>query len=455
MFEFSRELKRLLAADGPRDGFTGGDASLLEVFDLCLLRTEARAADIAAGRISARDPSQRRLDAAHVWRELARRTGDLVALRRAAEAAEKAANGFKRDGRMRGWAAARGAQAQIAMLGADLYGDEGLNAAAALALNEARNAAPNSVAGALAWAGQARLAAAQGLAGADMDAVRKAAAGFDGPIQALEGHLRARTVRKIEVAAVICDKAEVLMAAAARCKDYALYEDAIRALDKLAGRLDPIYEPLTWSRVRELRGAARAAIGELHGLIEDIAAGVESMADALDVAGPDHSPMDSARLQHGLAVALQALGEASDCDRAFEHALGAYDRALWAIREHPALLLRAALAHNRAGCLARRAEIAADASMLDDAVEVLKRELTANPPARDPVQWAVAQVNLARLYEARSALPGGREDARSAAVLALSAAIDVFGERGLRSLADQAARGLERLSGRPARPATA
>jgi len=26
MFEFSRDLKRLLAADGPRDGLTGGDA---------------------------------------------------------------------------------------------------------------------------------------------------------------------------------------------------------------------------------------------------------------------------------------------------------------------------------------------------------------------------------------------------------------------------------------------
>ena len=51
MFE---ELKRLFATDAPpRDGLTGGDASLLDVLDLGLLRSEARSADIAAGRISA------------------------------------------------------------------------------------------------------------------------------------------------------------------------------------------------------------------------------------------------------------------------------------------------------------------------------------------------------------------------------------------------------------------
>jgi len=262
----------------------------------------------------------------------------------------------------------------------------------------------------------------------------------------LESHLRARAIGKGEVAAAICDRAEVLLAAAARLKDASLYEDAIHSLDKLAGRLDPTYEPLSWSRVRELRGAARAAVGELHAQIDDIATGIESMVDALDALGPDHSPLDWARLHHALAIALEALGEATDADRAFGHALGAYDRALWATRTQPALSLRAVLAHNRAGCLARRAERAADPGMLDEAVDELKRELIGLAPGKDPVGWAVAQVNLARLYEARAALPGGRDEERGAAVMALSAALDVFGEHGLRSLSDQAARGLERLT---------
>src|ERR1700761_1190626 len=166
------ELKRLFATDSPpRDGLTGGDASLLEVLDLQLLRSEARAADIAAGRISAKDPNQRRLEAARVWRELARRTGDPVALRNAALAAERAVQGFHQEGRTKCWAAARCEQALSAMLGADLYGDDGLNAAAEQALQEAGAVAPGPPAAALAAGRRARLGAGRVLAKGDNPAV--------------------------------------------------------------------------------------------------------------------------------------------------------------------------------------------------------------------------------------------------------------------------------------------
>lgn len=450
MFEFGRDLKRLFATDGPRDGLTGGDLSLLEMLDLRLLRIEAKAGDVSAGRVSARDPSQRRLDAARIWRELARRTGDPLALRRAAESAEKAAEAFKREGRTRGWALARCEQAEVAMLGADLYGDDGLNAAAETALREVRKAAPSTAVSALAWGRLVRLEAGKALAEVDRKAALAAAAAFDTPILTLEGHLRTRAVSKAEVARLRCDRAEFLIAAAARLKDASLYEDAISALDKLAGRLDPTYEPLTWARVRELSGMARAAVGELHGHIEDVVQGLELMTEAVDCAAGDHSPLDWARLQQGLAFGLQSLGEAGEADRAFEHALAAYERALWSTREQPALSLRVALLHNRAGCLARRAELGADIGMLDDAVDALKVELINLSPGKDPVGWAVAQLNLARLYEARAELPGRHGYERDAAIMALSAALDVFGEHGLRSLSDQAARGLERLTARTA-----
>jgi hypothetical protein len=71
MFELGREFMRLFATERMKphgDGLTGGDATLLELLDLDLLRQEAKAADVAAGRISAQDKPQRRLDAAVVWR---------------------------------------------------------------------------------------------------------------------------------------------------------------------------------------------------------------------------------------------------------------------------------------------------------------------------------------------------------------------------------------------------
>src|SRR5271170_3118104 len=76
MFEFGRELRRLFSgarAQFPnKDGLTGGDGALLELLDLKMLKAEAKGADVAAGRIGARDRARRLLEAAVVWRELAR-----------------------------------------------------------------------------------------------------------------------------------------------------------------------------------------------------------------------------------------------------------------------------------------------------------------------------------------------------------------------------------------------
>ncbi|MDP3660955.1 MAG: hypothetical protein Q8R27_13040, partial [Phenylobacterium sp.] len=110
MFEFARELRRMFSADALKpfsDGLTGGDQALMELLDLRLLVREGKAADVAAGRISARDKAQRRLEAAIVWREVARRTGDAASLRKAAATAEIAANAFDRNRRPDGWARAR------------------------------------------------------------------------------------------------------------------------------------------------------------------------------------------------------------------------------------------------------------------------------------------------------------------------------------------------------------
>jgi hypothetical protein len=446
MFEFGREIKRLFETDAqPRDGLTGGDASLLEVLDIGLLRSEARAADIAAGRISAKDPHKRRLEAARVWRELARRTGDADALSKAALAAEKAAEGFRASGRSKLWAAARAEQGQCAVLGADLYGDDGLNAAAVVALTDAVGAAPSTPTGALAAGQLARLGAAAALRRGDYDAAKRAAATFDDPIARLAGHLRGRAIGKAASADLRCDRAELLIGCAARLKDTRLYEQAIIEMDRLSETLDSAYEPLVWSRVQVLRAAARVGFGETCGRMEDIAEGVELLVAALDALTPDHSPLDWARLQQALAQGLHSLGEGSDNDRAFEHALSCYERALWITRRQPTLLLRAGLIRNRANCLARRAELSADLGVLDDTIDELRMGLGRLAPAADPVGWASAQVDLAQLYIARLELIGADAD-RAAAGVALSTAVDVFGEHGLRSLTEQAVASLDRLA---------
>jgi tetratricopeptide (TPR) repeat protein len=453
MFEFGRELRRWFGGEGTpgafQDGLTGGDGALLELLPLDLLRAEARSADVAAGRISAKDPAQRQLEAAFVWRELARRTADPAALRKAAAYAEKAAAGFGRDARPRRWAGARCEQAMAALVGAELFGDHGLNAAADFALTEALKSAGGSLPGALASVGRAVVEARGQLASADREASLRIAARFDGPINALEVHARRGGAAKLLAIGARVDRAEFLSACGLRLKDPLLLRMALDGLSLAGAKLDAAYEPLSWARVAIAHGQARAALGELDGEVAEIAEAVNNLVAVLELVTRNHSPMDWARGELALAAALQLLGDAGDNVRAFDQALACYDRALVVLSEQAILPMRAQAAHGRVACLVRRAELTGDLESLADAEASLRVELTLANSAKDPVGWAVRQLSFAQICEARAQITGRDNDA-AAAGLALSAALDVFCEHGMRSLADAAALGLERMRARTA-----
>lgn len=453
MFEFGRELKRLFGQEGvrpPRDGLTGGDASLLELLDFRLLSAEGKAADVAAGRVGAKDKAQRRLEAAIVWREVARRSGDAAALRKAAATAEAAAEAFGRDRRPDGWARARCEQAFCAMLGAELFGDEGLNAAAEVAFREARSAARGGLALALADIGIAAIEGREKLATGDAQAARIAAARFTQPTVALESFTRrCRAARLLAVEARLV-QVDLLLGWGVRLRDMDILATARDLVTKTAKSLDPAYEPLSWARAEALRGQALVLIGETAGEIETLAEAVGVLADVLSEFQRDQSPLDWARIQAALAQGLQALGEAGASEKAYEQAVTCYDRAGHVLKEAPALALRAFSASNRALCLARSAELSGDLTVLDAAETAFKIELTSMAAKRDPSAWALIQVNLARLYEARLDITGRDNGERAAAAMALNAALDVFAEQGLRSLSLVASDALERLTGGPA-----
>jgi tetratricopeptide (TPR) repeat protein len=220
---------------------------------------------------------------------------------------------------------------------------------------------------------------------------------------------------------------------------------ALDGLARAGAHLDPAYEPLTWARVATAHGQARAALGELDGDIAEISEAINGLASVLEQIGRDHSPLDWVQAELALAGALQMLGDAGDTARAFDQALSCFDRALLVLAEQPALPLRAVAAHGRVTCLVRRAELRCDLESLTEAESSLRVELTLTDPVKDPVAWAVRQLSFAEIGEARAAISGGYARANAAIGLALSAALDVFAERGLRTLADAASRGLERL----------
>ncbi|HEY8003460.1 MAG TPA: hypothetical protein VIE16_04490 [Phenylobacterium sp.] len=458
MFELGREFRRLFAHERAKpftDGLTGGDATLLELLDLKLLKDEAKAADVAAGRIGVQDKAQRRFDAAVVWREVARRSGDAVALRKAAAAAEIACAAFDPVRRPDAWARARCEQGFCGLLGAELFGDAGLDAAAGVAFREARDAARGGLAAALADVGLALVDARAELATGGAEAAWTAIDRFNAPIAALDALTRRSHAIRPLVAEVRLLRADLICGWGARLSDSDLLRAAMNDAQAAADRLDLAYEPLTWARAEILRGQGLAAWGEAAGDIDAVAAGATTLAGALDHLTRDHSPLDWARTHMALAQALQALGEASADERAYEQAVTCYDRANLVLRDAPATPLRGLAAGARAICLARSAELTGDLGVLDTAEAALKIELAALQPRRDPVAWALAQMHLARLYEARVDITGKDRGERAAGVLALDAALDVFGEQGLRTLSVMASDALERLRAGPAPKRTA
>ncbi len=445
MFEFGRELRRFLGGEPVagvwRDGLTNGDSSLLELLDLRLLINEARGADIAAGRIGAKDRGARLVEAAVAWREVARRSGDAVALRKAASNAESAASYFHDHHKAPGVARAKAEQGLCALLGADLFGDDGLIAAAERVLDEA--AAASGVGAALAGATLAGLRGRSALtAGGPVDAL---AAAYEAPLAALTAAGRASPAVRLMAAEHRAARADLLALAGASQHDKDLIDHGVREARAAAAALDVTVEPLSWGRTKAAEGAALALLAELTGDVGAAADGVDALASALEQVAREHSPLDWARIQAGLGQALIVLGETSDNPRAFEQAVTCFDRAELVLKDQPVLALRAHAAGGRAMALGRQAELTGDLAVLDVAVAALKTELCRLKPGAEPVAWAIAQLNLARLYETRADITGRDDDGLKAASVALATAMDVFAEEGMRSLTDLACRALERL----------
>ncbi|HEY2708014.1 MAG TPA: hypothetical protein VGI95_08165 [Caulobacteraceae bacterium] len=448
MFEFGRELRRLFGsakAQFPsKDGLTGGDGALLELLDLKMLKAEGKGADVAAGRIGARDRPRRLLESAIVWRELARRSGDAGALRKAAATAERAAEAYAGVHRQQGWSRARLEQASCALLGAELFGDTGLEAAAEKAAGEAQRA--GGPAGMLALSLLAQIRARRTINSGGAAEARAAARVFNDPIAMLEGAGRRDAHLKLAGAEARLIRCELMVGAGLRLKDEDLIRAGLGDLTAAEERLDAAYEPLTLSRISIAKAGAKAALGEMTGDLARLARAVSTLATALDALGREQSPLDWAKGQTALARALAQLGEATENETAFAKSLACYDRANLVLRDAPGLVVRAEAANGRGMTLSRLAELTGDVKVLDAAEAAFKGELIAGPHRTDPVTWAMLQIQLGQVYVTRLNLTHRDRGERAAAAMAFQAAQDVFGEEGLRSLTAIAAEGLERLA---------
>ena len=87
----------------------------------------------------------------------------------------------------------------------------------------------------------------------------------------------------------------------------------------------------------------------------------------------------------------------------------------------------------------------ADQGRVAEARRVLLQML-ADQPTVDPLPWAICQISLARTYHARLEMTGRDSGERAKAAMAYEAALEVFAERGMASVAGIALSGLSSLA---------
>jgi len=412
------------------------DAASIELLPLSLLRRETAAAGLASHQAEAKDRPDRLLAYHSLSLEVARRTGEAEPLTRAASAAERAARLATSPAVI---AAARVAQAHAALAAGVLFSDPNAADGAASWIATPEVAATPGVAAA-AMAIRARVEASRALAGFDLDQAILAVSVLDAAVERLDAQAGDMMRDRVQAAAMRRDRAEFLIAFGTRLKDRALIVQAEADLRQLSARLDPDYLPLSWARTEALRGVALAALGDLDGDIRALTESVTTLAAAAEQADFDYSPLDRARICHAMGLGLQALTETVE-ETAYDHALSAFDQALVALAPVPALPLRAMVIYDRAGCVASRAERRGD---LARAEAEFKAELARRGAAADPVAWAVAQLALSRVYEARAELVGDEAPPPETAI-ALTEAFEVFTEQGLKTLAEAADAGLAKF----------
>lgn len=405
-----------------RQGLTAGEVALFELLDLALLTGEAETARALTD--NAARPAAR-LKQARICLELARRTGDAVTLRRAASSAELAAKEFETGSAP--WAAARLEQALCALAGAELFGDDGLNAAAERVVGElAEFPAPTGPrARAIALRIEARRALDRGDA---LDALA-ALTGFDAITNALNS---ARAPDELTLVQCRTDRAELTLESAILLNDDRLMARAAADLGEVIERIDYAYLPVSWCRATRLRAEALTALGHRKGDIKPVAEAVESLSRLFDVLLRDHSPVGWAKAQAAHGAALWRMAEITSVEDAWSRASGAYDRAWTVLRDLPSLRLRAEVGERRGALAIRCAEHHADRLEFDAVEAGFRCDLAKCDPELDPVGWGVCQLNLGRLYLSREAITGGRGKRGGAeAAVALAEAREVLGEHGL------------------------
>ena len=443
MFEFGRDLKRFISGQGHGEA----DASILSLMPLDMLITQARHYDVESGRVSTKNRFDPALMASQMWRAYAARTGDSLSISKSASAAEYAG---KHATTVSQATQAALMQVRTCLLAGDLFGTKDLWGSAESLLAGVRASRLHEP-----WyevrltSMEALLAARQCLgpeAEIDLDRVIAAMARVDQWVELCDQRVRALqgSHARIQAAEARLERATLLLAVALDRHDEKLVEAVLTDLEALLAGLDPDLEPLSHGQVTIRLGQAATLQGKLRGDMGLIAKGVGLLSPKDEPFAYEHAPIQW--LEHKLALgqALEIMAMQGGHDQAYDKAIMVYDLASKKPLQK-GLSLRSQLIHAKAGLWVGRAECLGEPQAFKMAESQLKAHIKDLQPQKDPVEWAILQTQLAKLY-VTSLAHGFKQNVRLEAAYALEAAQDIFSEFGQTNLKREAAQLMSQVS---------
>jgi tetratricopeptide (TPR) repeat protein len=172
---------------------------------------------------------------------------------------------------------------------------------------------------------------------------------------------------------------------------------ALLAIDRyraFAQATDRATTPLDWARTQNDLGIALWTLGERESGTARLEEAVAAYRAALEEYTRDRVPLDWARTQMGLGLALSRLGERESGTARLEEAVAAYRAALEEYTRDRAPLEWARTQMNLGSALARLGERESGTARLVEAVAAYRSALGEGTRDRVPLQWAMTQNNL-------------------------------------------------------------
>lgn len=426
MFEFNKEFLRIFKSKHD----VGIDPSVFELLGLENLTTQARAFDTESGRASSKERFKPALEAARLWIEIARRSGDPAALKKATQAAEYAgryASSVKKA------TLAALTQAEACLLTLELYHSAQLIGVTRDLLKTCTLPAQKDETLSCLYAlCDARLATQEArLKGFDdLDPALEAMALIDKAVNLSDSALKKIITpsRKHTNALARFERADLLLDIAQNRSDQTIPQAIITEFEALRAKFDAYSEPVTVSHIV-------ARLARAYGLLGRITKNADLIKQALFLLTleesyhpEDHSLLDLVAHQVLMATILGWHFEVTQEADGLKKALTIIDFAvLKNIAPNLKLFYEAHFIRLSLKTDAAQPDASPDWGLID---QQLKNEMKTIDPRHSAILWALYQLSLGKVYVLRSLRHGLSFD-RLEANYALMAAHDIFEEKGL------------------------